>query len=177
MIADGLGTSLDETVAEFMIFAAIGFAVAGFLRFGKKRRAAGSALLAVAALVGALAFVLPQRYLRPQIAKVRPASTAALEITSPQPDAVVRGDSLRVLFELNGGRLIDRATTKLRPDEGHVHVSIDGTLVGTAFGLSENLDIADLKSGRHTLKAEFVAGDHGPFAPRVVTQVFFLIQR
>jgi hypothetical protein len=177
VIADGLGTSLDETVAEFMIFFAVGCGVAASLQFGKKRRGAAGALVLAALAVGALAFVLPQRYLRPRIAKIRPASAAAVRIVSPVPDQQVRGRELRITFELAGGRLIERATTRLRPDEGHLHLSLDGQLIGTSFGLVHDLPVGDLQPGPHTLKAEYVAGDHGPFAPRVIATVRFELVR
>ena len=38
-------------------------------------------------------------------------------------------------------------------------------------GLTQTLP--DLTSGRHTIRVEFVAADHLPFDPRVVTEAFF----
>jgi hypothetical protein len=37
------------------------------------------------------------------------------------------------------------------------------------------VDIRGLSPGEHTLEAEFVAADHGPFDPRVTAQTTFTI--
>jgi hypothetical protein len=41
------------------------------------------------------------------------------------------------------------------------------------FGLVQELDVRSLAPGPHTLTAEFVAADHGPFDPRVIASVTF----
>jgi hypothetical protein len=181
MLADGLGTSADETVAEFMIFFALGFGFAGVRAIrGKalsgKPRWIGPALVALAVVMLAGAFTLPQRYLRPRVAKVRPRTAAQLQIVAPVEDAVV-SRTLRLTFRLEGARLIAGATTRLRPDEGHLHVQIDGELIGMTYGLSQDLDVSGLDPGSHLLRAEFVAGDHAPFSPRVIRSVRFVVRR
>lgn len=59
----------------------------------------------------------------------------------------------------------------LRGDRGHIHLSVDGTLVAMPFQLTDRL--ADLSPGSHTLEAEFVASDHLSFSNRVVAAVTF----
>ena len=75
---------------------------------------------------------------------------------------------------LTGGHIIETATTNLTPDTGHIHLSIDGTLVSMTYGLVQVVPIQNLPPGKHTLEAEFVAADHGPFDPRVTSSVQFV---
>jgi len=56
-----------------------------------------------------------------------------------------------------------------RPNAGHVHVSVDGRVYAMTSGLRQ--DLQDLSPGRHVVRAEFVAADHGPFKPPVVAEV------
>jgi hypothetical protein len=104
----------------------------------------------------------------------RPTSTATLRIARPRDDAVVRDDEVDVMFDLDGGSLVDLTTTAVRPDEGHLHVTLDGALVSMTGGLRQTLQ--GLTPGPHLLKAEFVASDHAPFEPRVVAAVAFTVE-
>lgn len=97
--------------------------------------------------------------------KGRPPSSAAVAVVEPLPGTVVAGSKVRVRIRLTGGRIILQTTTQLRPDEGHVHLSVDGTIVSMTYGLEQEVV---LPLGRHLLEAEFVAGDHLPFNPRVI---------
>jgi len=94
----------------------------------------------------------------------RPSTTARLRIVAPAPGEVV-GRSFTVLLELRGGRIVPLSTLKNRPNEGHVHVYVDGALQAMPAGLRQ--DLSDVSPGRHVVRAEFVAADHGPFVPRV----------
>ncbi len=174
-LADGLGTSRDEVVSSIMILFAVVMGVAGFQRFPGEGKTASPArirsgwmLLGFSVVLLVSAFIIPQKYLRPHIAKIRPRSTAVLQIVQPAAGATVHGKTLHLVLDIRGGHIISQSTTKLRPDEGHVHVAIDDVLVGTAFGSSADVDISGFKPGMHTLSIEFVAGDHFPFNPRVV---------
>jgi hypothetical protein len=62
----------------------------------------------------------------------------------------------------------------LRPDEGHIHVLVDGQLVAMPLALTYR--VSNLAPGSHTIEAEFVATDHVPFANRVVAAVTFQVQ-
>lgn len=104
----------------------------------------------------------------------RPASTATLAIARPRDDAVVHGDTLDVVFDLEEGTLVDLTATEVRPHEGHLHVTLDGALVSMTGGLRQTLD--GLTPGPHLLKAEYVAADHAPFEPRVVAAVAFTVE-
>ncbi|MGQ0678216.1 MAG: hypothetical protein ACT4OM_00905 [Actinomycetota bacterium] len=103
----------------------------------------------------------------------RPASTARLTIVEPVAGAVVTGPELVVRVELEGATVIPQATAKLRPDEGHVHLSLDGELLAMTFGLEHTVAVTP---GIHLLQAEFVAGDHAPFRPPVVVVKSFEVQ-
>lgn len=104
----------------------------------------------------------------------RPSSTATLAIVEPVDDAVVRGDRVEVVFALEGGTLVDLTETAVRPDEGHLHVTVDGALVSMTGGLEQEL--TGLGPGPHLLKAEYVAADHAPFQPRVLAAVAFTVE-
>jgi len=104
----------------------------------------------------------------------RPSSTATLTILQPKDAATVRGDSIDVRFELEGGTLVDLTTTDVEPDEGHLHVTLDGALVSMTGGLRQSL--GHLPPGTHLLKAEFVAADHAPFEPRILAAVAFTVE-
>lgn len=133
------------------------------------------ALSAVALLLGACGGDEPAPTAAPTTgATARPASTATLEIVEPTDDAVVSGDAVDVVFALEGGTLVDLAETEVRPDEGHLHVTVDGTLVSMTGGLRQ--EIGDLAPGPHLLKAEYVAADHAPFEPRVLAAVAFTVE-
>jgi hypothetical protein len=102
----------------------------------------------------------------------RPSSTAVLGVVDPANEATVPPGTLVVKLDLQGARIVDAATTVLKPDEGHVHLSLDGTLVSMAYGLEQAVDVTP---GIHVLVAEFVAGDHAPFSPRVVVTRTFAV--
>lgn len=100
----------------------------------------------------------------------RPSSTAVLAIVDPANEATIPPGPLTVRLDLEGARIVDAATTVLRPDEGHIHLNLDGKLVSMAYGLEQQVEVTP---GIHQLVAEFVAGDHAPFSPRVtVTRTF-----
>lgn len=104
----------------------------------------------------------------------RPSSTAQLEILAPQQGEVVQGDEFTVQLRLAGARVISETTTRLAPDEGHIHLTLDGHLVNLLGGLEERL--TGLSQGQHVLQVEFVAADHGPFSPRVIQVVTFSVE-
>ncbi len=104
----------------------------------------------------------------------RPASTATIRIVEPQPGAVVEGPDVPVKVELENARLIDEVTTDIKPDEGHIHLTLDGKTITLLAGLDE--EIPDVAPGPHLLEVEFVAGDHGPFNPRVIQSVSFTVE-
>lgn len=101
----------------------------------------------------------------------RPSSTAELSIASPKVGEVVRGSSVDLRVELKGAKLAPATTTDIVPDEGHLHVLLDDTLISMTEGLEQT--IPDVPPGPHRIQVEFVASDHAPFDPRVVAVVAF----
>ncbi|MCA1839146.1 MAG: hypothetical protein ABR507_02735 [Actinomycetota bacterium] len=95
-----------------------------------------------------------------------------LKIISPAMGSEMKDTNLHVVLDLQGARIVPKATRQLRPDEGHVHLSLDGKLVSMAFGLEQDISVT---AGPHLLQAEFVAGDHAPFKPRVIVTTTFRV--
>jgi hypothetical protein len=177
LIADGAG-SLGSTVTSLLAvgaFATGWVAVRRLLNKGFPRiprwGAWVSAALAVTCLV--LIFVLPS-IVQPSPASVRPSSTAHIQILTPRPGQTYQGNPARVPIRLalTGAHIVTFTSTNLRPDEGHIHLFIDGRLVSMTYGLTQNVWVAP---GQHTLLAAFVAVDHAPFNPPVQTSVRFSV--
>lgn len=103
----------------------------------------------------------------------RPHTDAKLLIVSPMPNQVT-GPNVPVQFQVEGATVSPPQKNNLVPNEGHIHVTVDGKLVAMSYGSSTEL--FGLTPGPHTLQAEFVANDHLPFADRVITVVLFTVQ-
>ncbi|MCI0637075.1 MAG: DUF6130 family protein [Actinobacteria bacterium] len=101
----------------------------------------------------------------------RPSSTAGLAIVQPKTGTVVEGSTVLLQVSLEGAKLVPQTTTDITPDEGHLHVLLDDQLVSMTEGLEQ--EIADVAPGTHRITVEFVASDHFPFDPRVVSVVAF----
>jgi hypothetical protein len=108
-------------------------------------------------------------------AAARPSSPAKLTIEAPHNGQVVNGTGLRLLLGLQNAKVVAATTTNIRPDQGHVHVMLDGRLISMNYGLSETLP--KLTPGTHVLQVEFVAADHLPFEPRVLNQAAFEVKQ
>jgi hypothetical protein len=177
-LADGTGSTLDEGVQSMLFLATMIMAWVAVARlrntgFGRLPRSAGwaAAVLAVSALVAA--FVVPPM-LRPTIAANRPSTDARLAILSPRPSQEFRGDpaNVPVRLQLTGGRIVDFTSSRLVPNEGHIHLILDGRLVSMTYSTEQELP---LSPGTYRLEAEFVAVDHGPFNPPVTASVTFSV--
>jgi hypothetical protein len=104
----------------------------------------------------------------------RPSSTAKLSILSPKNGSVVTGPTVHLELSLEGAQIVKQTSTDLSPDEGHVHVLLDGSLISMNYSLGE--DIPDVSPGPHRIDVEFVATDHAPFDPRVTAATSFQVK-
>ncbi|MFL5797866.1 MAG: hypothetical protein ACJ77A_08035 [Actinomycetota bacterium] len=106
----------------------------------------------------------------------RPSTVARLEIVSPHEGEVFRGDraTIRVDLRLDGGKVVPFTSLRLVPNEGHIHLYLDGSLVSMATALDAHVAASP---GQHELRAEFVAVDHRSFRPRVWATVKFRVRR
>jgi hypothetical protein len=103
----------------------------------------------------------------------RPSSTATITIVSPKTGETIAGGSVHVKLDLQGGKITKVVSTNLKPNEGHIHLRLDGRTITLLGSLEET--IPDVTPGPHLLEAEFVASDHGPFNPRVISSVTFTV--
>jgi len=135
----------------------------------RKAQGTGLAILAGGCLCAATAvpFVV-----KPGPSVFRPSTTATISIVSPHSGAVLHGRPavVAVRIVIDGGKIVPLTSSHLVPNEGHVHLYLDGALVSMIAGTSTTIRAPP---GQHTLEAEFVAVDHGPFDPRVRTSVTF----
>jgi hypothetical protein len=108
----------------------------------------------------------------------RPSSSAKLTLVEPASGATLGPEDVRVRLDLTGAKLTKEVSRNLRPDQGHIHLRLDGETITLLGDLDENLaDILGepVPSGPHLLEAEFVAADHGPFDPRIIVSVPFTV--
>jgi hypothetical protein len=103
----------------------------------------------------------------------RIASTATLAFREPADGATLGSDEVRVVLDLQGGTVLDGGTGPVAPDTGHIHLSVDGSLVSMTYGTVQVVDLRPYGAGMHTLEAAFVAADHLPFDPPVVASITF----
>jgi hypothetical protein len=109
----------------------------------------------------------------PSPSVVRPSSPAVVTIVEPAAGQTVSG-TVHVVLSLTGAKIVNQTSTNIRPDEGHVHLFVDNVLKSMNYGLEQDLQ---LPPGTYVLSAEFVAADHAPFNPRVVSgQTIFTVQ-
>jgi hypothetical protein len=179
LFADGVNAPPDQGVSTFLF---IGLALFGAVAYGRLRRgwftalpkAAGwaSAGTAVACLV--LAFVLPP-IIRP-VVNTRPSTDAKISFIVPANGEVFHGNPAKVpvAVRLTGGKIVPFISTHLIPNEGHIHLYLDGNIVLMSFGTRTSLQV---EPGRHKLTAEFVAVDHGPWDPRVLANDTIVVRR
>jgi hypothetical protein len=104
----------------------------------------------------------------------RPSSTAKLAIVQPTDGQVVTSSTVHVVISLKDATIVPATTTNLRPDQGHLHVFLDGQIVSMNYQVDAT--IPNVGPGQHLLRVEFVASDHAPFDPRVFVQLTFTVQ-
>jgi hypothetical protein len=103
----------------------------------------------------------------------RPSTPARIRIVSPTPNQET-GPSVPVKVELIGAREVPQQSGEVKPDEGHIHIMLDGVVVAMAYGDSQTL--SNLTPGQHSVQVDFVAVDHVPFRNRVTAGVLFTVK-
>ncbi|MGH2398962.1 MAG: hypothetical protein ACRDF6_03885 [bacterium] len=107
----------------------------------------------------------------PQQRGPRPSSSGTLAIAAPQiGQEIPAGEKFRVVLTLSGARIVEQTSTRVVPDEGHIHITLDGQLITMTSALEQDIIVP---AGAHVLEAEFVAADHFPFNPRVIAIAAF----
>jgi hypothetical protein len=176
----------DESLSVVLLFTGLWVGWAGWSRLkgrGFPRLPSGGAvaLIVVGVALAVSAAVVPRALFPPTSPGLasptpggpRPASTATLSFVEPAPNQEVTGDTLQVVLDLEGGRIVDTTSMNLTPDTGHIHLLLDGSLVSMTYGSVQEVDLRGLAPGDHRLEADFVAADHGPFDPQVRSSVEF----
>jgi hypothetical protein len=135
------------------------------VRRARKRWAGGVVLMLIIGTLGACS----------GSSSGRPETSATLQIVAPAPNAV-SGPNVDLRLRLHGARIVPASQVggKVRPDRGHIHVSVDGQITQMYYGLHQ--EVPGLSPGPHTIQAEFVASDHASFANRVVAAVSFEVR-
>jgi hypothetical protein len=147
---------------------------------GRKRRAHTrlTATFAVVALAVVLSACSSQASPGPSTpsptSSNRPSSTATLSIVEPTNGEVVHSSTVHVVISLKHATIVPATTTNIRPDQGHLHLYLDGQIVSMNYQVDATLP--NVSPGQHLLRVEFVASDHAPFDPRVFTQLTFTVQ-
>jgi hypothetical protein len=102
----------------------------------------------------------------------RPRSTAKLMILDPRTGAELHTRTVVVKLSLVGGTITKEVTTNITPNVGHIHIRLDGRTITLLGSLTDPVPVTP---GPHIIEAEFVAADHGPFDPRVLSAVSFTV--
>jgi Family of unknown function (DUF6130) len=103
----------------------------------------------------------------------RPATAARIQILAPTPNQET-GPDVTVQVKLIGAKEVPQVTGPVNPDEGHIHVSLDGAVVAMAY--SDTQTLKGLSPGQHSVQVDFVAVDHLPFKNRVTAAVLFTVK-
>lgn len=103
----------------------------------------------------------------------RPSSPAMLSFVEPQNNAQLKAGTVHVQLDLQGAQIVPQTTTNITPTTGHIHFSVNDKLVAMNYSTMQDVP---LTPGLYRLTAEFVAADHVPFNPRVMTTVVVQVQ-
>jgi hypothetical protein len=106
--------------------------------------------------------------------QTRPSTTAKLTLVSPTQGELFTTATIPVKVSLEGGKIVAATSTKLTPNEGHLHLYLDNQVVSMNYQASTVLH--DVQPGTHVVRVEFVATDHAPFDPRLFVEVSITVQ-
>lgn len=161
--------------AEGLFFVGIAAGI-GCYRFSRRPRTSGNRALVVGLGAVTVACLLVASSLPFFVGQTihRPSSSAQVVFVTPQAGDTLHATdgSIAVELRLDGGSIVPGSSLHLVPNEGHIHLYLDSALVQMIGGLHANVSAGP---GTHTLRAEFVALDHGPFRPPVMAEVTFQV--
>jgi hypothetical protein len=102
------------------------------------------------------------------------APDVRLRIVTPTDNSTVAADApVDVRVEIDGGKLTT-STKQTAPNVGHLHVSVDGSIVSMPG--TPNVTV-ELTPGRHLIVVEFVTADHQPFSPPITRSAAVIARR
>ena len=173
----------DELVATLLVFGGVWIGWVSWSRLRHKGfdgmpQWTAIALIPVALGLAIFSFIVPTLMRPKPVARAtgpRPSSTATLAFEKPTAGQVVSAGELPVVLRLQGGTIVSATSTTLQPNQGHIHLSLDGRVISMTYGTLQTVDLRAARPGPHELEAEFVAADHGPFNPRVTATVDFRV--
>jgi len=173
----------DETMSLVMLFAGIWVGWIGWSRlrgtgFPRLPRWGAWATIGAAATLVITATFVPRMIVGTGVptavaGAARPSSPALLSFVDPRRNEKEPGDDMTVRMNLRNATLTPLTTTAITPDTGHIHLSLDGSLISMSGDTLQVIDLRNVSPGEHTLTADFVAADHLPFDPPVTTSVTF----
>lgn len=126
------------------------------------------------AIVGFVVFLFAPDWVEPApLPCERPATEANITIVRPSEDEVLPSGEVQLELQLEGGEIASLSTVENRPDEGHLHITVDGRLASMTGSEDQTIQV---EPGEHDLEVEYVANDHAPFCKRVVDRVRFTVE-
>lgn len=164
-------------LAEGLFVVGIGAAAAAWWVFHHWSGAGAKAATVTLGVIAACAiFAAPfvPVFMGGRLSLSRPSSTVSLRFVSPADGQVVPSDGsgVDVRLQLDGGQVVPFTSLHVQPDQGHIHLSLDGKLVAMT-SLEATIPVTP---GTHRLQAEFVAADHLSFDPPVTTTITFTVR-
>lgn len=102
----------------------------------------------------------------------RPSSPAHIWFITPTANETVNGGVLHVDIGISGAQLTTSTSTHITPTLGHIHLYTNNSL--TYMNYKPTLDLPVEPGITYAIYAEFVATDHFPFNPRVITPTIFV---
>jgi methionine-rich copper-binding protein CopC len=106
-------------------------------------------------------------------AQARPSSPATLRFVQPQDKAQLKAGVIHIELNLQGAQIVRQTSTHITSTTGHIHFSVNDKLVAMNYSAQQD---TPLTPGVYRLTAEFVAADHVPFNPRVMTSIIIDVQ-
>lgn len=138
-----------------------------------KRLALLAATVSVLAACGSAATTPAPVLTRPPApAGNRPSSPAHIWFISPTANETVTGSVLHIDIGISGAQLTTSTSTHISRILGHIHLYTNDQL--NYMNYKPTLDLPVHPGLTYAIYAEFVATDHFPFNPRVVTPTIFV---